>query len=42
MVQRGLLSRKGDPKDGRRTFIGLTDDASLKMRELLTSWVEKT
>lgn len=42
LVQQGLVSRHADPKDGRRVFVRLTDEAWQKMRDLLTPWTEKT
>lgn len=40
LVQKGLLARQADVRDGRRTFVSLTQEASRKMEEVLGSWTE--
>jgi len=37
---RGLISRRGDPNDGRRVQLTLTDAGEATRRELLTAWKE--
>lgn len=40
LVRKGLLVRHEDERDRRRTFVSLTDEASRKMREVLSYWAE--
>ena len=37
LEKRGVIERSTDPNDGRRIYIGLTQDAALKLREFLKS-----
>jgi DNA-binding MarR family transcriptional regulator len=38
LVQKGLLTKEADERDGRRTFVKLTEEAKEKMQEVLSSW----
>jgi DNA-binding MarR family transcriptional regulator len=40
LIDRGILVRRDDPKDARRSFIELHPDASAALRELLESLAE--
>lgn len=40
LVQKGLLVRHADERDGRRTFVRLTEEALRKMDEVLGLWTE--
>lgn len=40
LVQKGLLTRHADERDGRRTFVSLTEEALRKMDEVLGFWVD--